>query len=99
VAAQVFAAQVIRLDVTGRGFDRMSQFRRSLMHVEYHQEAHQRHSGAGGARRRSKRHAAKKRRNTIACDGDRRDIHEAIQIGATGLQKYRISFNQFHFKI
>ena len=89
VAAQVFAAQVVQLDVTGKGFERMTQFRRSLVtNVEYEtqerdgktQQQQQQHRSS----QRSKRHAKKKkqqqqkRRNTIACDGDRNDIQDAF---------------------
>ena len=53
------------------------QFRRSLMHVDYAEPSASSHGGGGG--RRHRRRGAKKRRNTIACDGDRRDIQDAIQ--------------------
>lgn len=75
MAAQVFAAQVVQLDVTGRGFERMTQFRRSLMHVEYKECRADRPSKSGTSSGRRRR--VKKRRNTIACD-DRRDIEQVI---------------------
>lgn len=51
-----FPAEVIPVDISGRSFNRMSAFRRSLMHVE-----------CDDSRRRSKhRRSRGKRRNTIA---------------------------------
>ncbi|XP_057376794.1 serine-rich adhesin for platelets-like [Daphnia carinata] len=82
-ASQVFPAEVVRLDVTGSGFERMTQFRRSLQHFEYVDAS----AAAGQAneaqravkgRKRSKKKSTKKRRNTIACDGDRNDIQHAL---------------------
>ena len=93
-ADQVFTAHVVRLDVTGSGFERMTQFRRSLQHFDYQPPTPVSSSsvvgGADSQHRSSKRHSSsksggsgkkrkQKRRNTIACDGDRRDI---IQAGA-----------------
>ena len=96
-ASQVFTAQVVRLDVTGSGFQRMTQFRRSLQHVEYdlaaaaaaaHQQGQQSgrkrstsKSGSGRGHKNNKK--GKKRRNTIACDGDRRDIQDALALTNT----------------
>jgi hypothetical protein len=90
-ASQVFPAEVVRLDVTGSGFQRMTQFRRSLQHFEYVDPsavggaAAGSGGGSGGAeravrsRKRSKKKSTKKRRNTIACDGDRNDIQDALR--------------------
>lgn len=77
-ASQVFTAQVVKMDVTGSGFERMTQFRRSLQHFDYAEEAANRASGEPKVRRKSKKRTSKKRRNTIACDGDRRDIQNAL---------------------
>ena len=80
-ASQVFPAQVVRLDVTGSGFDRMSQFRRSLQHVEYDQSAAAQQTAKMSQHRKrstSGRKKTKKRRNTIACDGDRDAIALAV---------------------
>lgn len=52
-----FPAEVVPVDVSGRTFNRMSSFRRSLLHVEY-EESRRR----GGKTRRTRG----KRRNTIA---------------------------------
>lgn len=86
-ASQVFTAQVIEMDVTGSGFQRMTQFRRSLQQFDY---AEQKPGGGIGSsheekvRRKSKKRASKKRRNTIACDGDRRDIQSALTLVENG---------------
>ena len=78
-AAQLFTAQVVRMDVTGRRFERMTQFRRSLTLVNTSAAA----AAAADAteatprKRQRRRSGAKKRRNTIACDGDRRHIDDA----------------------
>lgn len=86
-ASQVFTSQVVRLDVTGSGFERMTQFRRSLQHVEYDLSGSHHNSDAKSRHKRSssssKRKKGKKRRNTIACDGDRRDIHDALALTTT----------------
>jgi len=75
----------------------MTQFRRSLQHVEYdlaaaaaaaHQQGQQSgrkrstsKSGSGRGHKNNKK--GKKRRNTIACDGDRRDIQDALALANT----------------
>ncbi len=79
---------MVQLDVTGSGFQRMTQFRRSLQHFEYVDPSAvgaAGSNGSGGAeravrsRKRSKKKSTKKRRNTIACDGDRNDIQDALR--------------------
>lgn len=92
-ASQVFPAEVVRLDVTGSGFERMTQFRRSLQHFEYvdasagggHANEAQR---AAKSRKRSKKKSTKKRRNTIACDGDRHDIQHALRVNTSTLSRF-----------
>lgn len=54
-----FPAEVVPVDVSGRTFNRMSSFRRSLLHVEYEES---RRRGGGSKTRRTRG----KRRNTIA---------------------------------
>lgn len=73
----MFSAQVVRMDVTGKRFERMTQFRRSLTLVNGPAgdgEA----ADAAPRKRQRRRSAGKKRRNTIACDGDRRHIDDAV---------------------
>lgn len=83
-ASQVFTAQVVKMDVTGSGFERMTQFRRSLQHFDYAEESGQRGANQKAKRKSSKKRTSKKRRNTIACDGDRRDIQSALTLAENG---------------
>jgi hypothetical protein len=99
---------VVRLDVTGSGFQRMTQFRRSLQHFEYVDPsavggaAAGSGGGSGGAeravrsRKRSKKKSTKKRRNTIACDGDRNDIQDALRAANnSNLSRYKLNQSEF----
>lgn len=101
-ASQVFTAQLVKMDVTGSGFQRMTQFRRSLQHCDYvessqqQSDSHRNHQQK--LRKKSKKRSAKKRRNTIACDGDRRDIQSALTLvdNAHNDATHRLERYSFH---
>lgn len=66
-----FPPELVAVDVSGRAFDRMTSFRRSLIHVEVDAD--------GAVRRRAGRHRKPRgrRRNTIA-GTDKRELEQAI---------------------
>lgn len=66
-----FPAELVVVDVSGRAFDRMTSFRRSLIHVQVDAD--------GTVRRRSGRNRKPRgrRRNTIA-GTDQRELEEAV---------------------
>lgn len=86
------------MDVTGKRFERMTQFRRSLTLVNAAAGDGDAASAEAAPRKRQrKRNAGKKRRNTIACDGDRRHIDDAVlrhqdAPQQPSLNKYAVSF-------
>ena len=73
-AKQVFTAHVVRLDVSGSQFQRMTQFRRSLQHFDYQATATPASGNSDTLETRNKKNGRnkkkrQKRRNTIAgCD-------------------------------
>ena len=69
--AERFPAQTVAVDVTGRGFRRMAQHRRSLIHVEQGRERD------AGRRRLRHRRDRSHRRNTLA-GTDQREIQMAL---------------------
>jgi hypothetical protein len=66
-----FPAELVAVDISGRAFDRMTSFRRSLIHVQIEAD--------GTVRRRSgrSRKPRGRRRNTIA-GTDQRELEQAI---------------------
>jgi hypothetical protein len=66
-----FPAEIVAVDISGRAFDRMTSFRRSLIHV---------HIDADGTVRRRSGRSKKprgRRRNTIA-GTDQRELEQAV---------------------
>jgi len=66
-----FPPELVAVDVSGRAFDRMTSFRRSLIHVQVDAD--------GAVRRRGGRHRKPRgrRRNTIA-GTDKRELEQAV---------------------
>jgi hypothetical protein len=78
-----FPAEVVRVDVSGKNFMRMSNFRRSLMHVELEEN---------GLRKRGKnRRPRGKRRNTIA-GTDSKELEAIVGLVTTNIFMYIYNF-------
>nr|CAH7731368.1 unnamed protein product [Callosobruchus chinensis] len=82
VMALKFPAEVVRVDVSGRSFDRMSAQRRSLTHADLGNKTADGDTGAGGTagtRRRTRgRRPRSRRRNTLA-GTDQKEIVDALR--------------------
>ncbi|PSN41639.1 hypothetical protein C0J52_24808 [Blattella germanica] len=74
--AMRFPAEVVAVDVSGRAFSRMTNFRRSLIHVQVDTD--------GTVRRRNKRPRGR-RRNTIA-GTDQKELEQAITGDSPGTE-------------